>query len=170
MGYIIDCETNTLPDAKGINLEKEGTSGSSNTYKIMVENNTSNKVTITLGVNVGLDYNDLSLPSNGHLFSEYENVPNAPELDDNMIAVRYDGSNWVKAELNNTNNDWYNYDKGEWANAVTVSSSSRSSYLSASAGTVVSMDDIETMWVRNSKICNNKWSGELVYSRCFYVW
>ena len=147
VGYIIDCETNTLPDAKGINLEKEGTSGSSNTYKIMVENNTSNKVTITLGVNVGLDYNDLSLPSNGHLFSEYENVPNAPELDDNMIAVRYDGSNWVKAELNNTNNDWYNYDKGEWANAVTVSSSSRSSYLSASAGTVISMDDIETMWV-----------------------
>ena len=145
VGYIIDCETNTLPEAKGINLEKEGTSGSSNTYKIMVENNTSNKVTITLGVNVGLDYNDLSLPSNGHLFSEYENVPNAPELDDNMIAVRYDGSNWVKADT--STNNWYNYDKQEWANAVTVSEASRSNYLSAPVGSTISMDDIDTMWV-----------------------
>ena len=145
VGYIIDCETNTLPDAKGINLEKEGTSGSSNTYKIIIENNTSNKVTITLGVNVGLDYNDLNLPSNGHLFSEYVNEPNAPELDSNMIAITYDGNNWVKADT--STNNWYNYEEQEWANAVTVSSSSRSSYLSASAGTVISMDDIETMWV-----------------------
>ena len=142
---IIDCETNTLPEAKGINLEKEGTSGSSNTYKIIIENNTSNKVTITLGVNVGLDYNDLNLPSNGHLFSEYVNEPNAPELDSNMIAITYDGNNWVKADT--STNNWYNYEEQEWANAVTVSSSSRSSYLSASAGTVISMDDIETMWV-----------------------
>ena len=71
--------------------------------------------------------------------------PNAPELDSNMIAVRYDGSNWVKAD--SSTNNWYNYDKGEWANAVTVSSSSRSTYLSAEVGTTISMDDIETMWV-----------------------
>ena len=38
--------------------------------------------------------------------------PNAPELDSNMIAVRYDGSNWVKAD--SSTNNWYNYDKGEW--------------------------------------------------------
>ena len=145
VGYIIDCETNTLPEAKGINLEKDGTSGSSNTYKIMVENNSSNKVTITLGVNVGLDYNDLNLPSNGHLFSEYVNEPNAPELDDNMIAVTYDGSNWVKADT--STNNWYNYEEQEWANAVTVSESSRSNYLSTEVGTTISMDNIETMWV-----------------------
>ena len=71
--------------------------------------------------------------------------PNAPELDSNMIAVRYDGSNWVKADT--STNNWYNYDKQEWANAVTVSSSSRSAYLSADVGTTISMDDIETMWV-----------------------
>ena len=77
-----------------------------------------------------------------------ENSPvqvNAPELDSNMIAVRYDGSNWVKAD--SSTNNWYNYDKQEWANAVTVSSSSRSTYLSAPVGTTISMDDIETMWV-----------------------
>ena len=33
--------------------------------------------------------------------------PNAPELDSNMIAVRYDGSNWVKADT--STNNWYNY-------------------------------------------------------------
>ena len=71
--------------------------------------------------------------------------PNAPELDSNMIAVRYDGTNWVKAD--SSTNNWYNYDKQEWANAVTVSSSSRSNYLSAEVGTTISMDDIETMWV-----------------------
>ena len=71
--------------------------------------------------------------------------PNAPVLDDNMIAVRYDGSNWVKAD--SSTNNWYNYDKQEWANAVTVSSGTRSTYLSADVGSVISMDDIETMWV-----------------------
>ena len=71
--------------------------------------------------------------------------PNAPELDSNMIAVRYDGSNWVKAD--SSTNNWYNYDKQEWANAVTVNSSSRSTYLSAPVGLTISMDDIETMWV-----------------------
>ena len=77
-----------------------------------------------------------------------DNAPvqvNEPELDSNMIAVRYDGSNWVKAD--SSTNNWYNYDKGEWANAVTVSSSTRDTYLSAEVGTVVNMDDIETMWV-----------------------
>ena len=84
-----------MPEEKGINLEKVDTVGSSNIYKIMVENNSDNEVTITLGVNVGLDYNDLSLPENGHLFSEYtNNEPNVPELDDNMIAVKYENNNW----------------------------------------------------------------------------
>ena len=71
--------------------------------------------------------------------------PNRPELDSNMIAVRYNGTNWVKAD--SSTNNWYNYDKQEWANAVTVSSSTRDTYLSASVGTVINMDDIETMWV-----------------------
>ena len=146
-GYIIDCETNTLPEFKGVNLEKEGTSGSSNIYKIMVENNSSNEITIELGVNVGLDYNDLELPSDGNLFDEYINTPNAPELDDGMIAVTYNGSNWTKADTSNTNNGWYNYDEQKWANAVTVTSSTRSTYKNANVGTVISMDDIETMWV-----------------------
>ena len=69
---------------------------------------------------------------------------NAPEMDSNMIAVRHDGYNWVKTDKEN---GWYNYGMGIWANAVTVSSDKLSEYQSAGVGTVISMDDIETMWV-----------------------
>ena len=67
-GYKTGDGINIPPEAKGVNLEKSGTSGSSNTYIIKVSNNTSSSKTINLGVEVGLDYNDLTLPSNGHLF------------------------------------------------------------------------------------------------------
>lgn len=69
---------------------------------------------------------------------------NAPEMDSNMIAVKHDGYNWVKTDKDN---GWYNYGRGIWANAVTVSADTRDNYLNAPVGTVVSMDDIETMWV-----------------------
>ena len=69
---------------------------------------------------------------------------NAPEMDSNMIAVRHDGYNWVKTD---SDNGWYNYGMGIWANAVTVKSDKLAEYQSASIGTVVNMDDIETMWV-----------------------
>ena len=64
-----------------------------------------------------------------------------------MIAVTYNGSEWVKADTTNTDSNWYNYDEQKWANVVTVSSTTRESYKNASVGTVISMDDIETMWV-----------------------
>ena len=78
-------------------------------------------------------------------YDRKQNSPNAPELDDGMIAVTYNGSNWVKAD--SSTNYWYNYDSGQWANAVTVNSDTRDSYLSSPVGTEISMDDIETMWV-----------------------
>ncbi len=146
-GYIIDCESIKPPEATGINLEATGTIGSSETYKIIVYNDSNKEQTITLGVSVGLDYNDLSLENDEHLFLEYGQNVNTPELDTNMIAVKYVDNNWVKANTNNTDNDWYNYSEQKWANAVTVSSSTRESYKSASVGTVINMDDIETMWV-----------------------
>ena len=69
---------------------------------------------------------------------------NAPVMDDNMIAVKHDGYNWVKTD---TDNNWYNYDMGIWANAVTVKSDKLAEYQSAAVGTTINMDDIETMWV-----------------------
>ena len=80
-----------------------------------------------------------------------EKKPNAPVLVSNMLPVYYDETTetWKKADLANPNNTykWYNYNNGMWANAVTVTSSSRSKYLNASIGTAISMNDITTMWV-----------------------
>ena len=61
-----------------------------------------------------------------------------------MIAVKHDGYNWVKTDVEN---GWYNYRTGIWANAVTVSSNTRDRYLEAEVGTKIDMADIETMWV-----------------------
>ena len=58
-GYITGEGLNTPPNEIGTNLEASGTAGSSNIYKIRVKNDSSSNVTITLGVEVGLDYNDL---------------------------------------------------------------------------------------------------------------
>ena len=81
---------------------------------------------------------------------------NAPVLASNMIPVYYDEANsvWKKADASNTNktNPWYSYNstgeyKGMWANVVTVTSTNRQTYLNATPGTTISMDDITTMWV-----------------------
>ena len=81
--------------------------------------------------------------------TEYKNEPNAPVLDDAMIPVYYDETTetWKKADSSNTNNNWYNYDSKKWANSVTVSSTNRSTYKSASVGTEIPMDDILTLQV-----------------------
>ena len=78
-GYKTGEGINTPMEEVGSNLTASGSSGSSNIYKIRVSNNSSSSVTITLGVSVGLDYNDLSLPSNGHLFEEVKE-PSAGEI------------------------------------------------------------------------------------------
>ena len=81
---------------------------------------------------------------------------NAPVLASNMIPVYYDETNsvWKKADASNTNktNLWYSYEssgeyKGRWANAVTVTGTNRQTYLNATPGTIIPMDDINTMWV-----------------------
>ena len=81
---------------------------------------------------------------------------NKPVLASNMIPVYYDEANsvWKKADKNNSQKDyrWYSYSstgeyKGMWANAVTVKEANRQTYLNATPGTTISMDDITTMWV-----------------------
>ena len=81
---------------------------------------------------------------------------NKPILASNMIPVYYDEINdvWKKADKDNSQKDyrWYSYEssgeyKGMWANAVTVKEANRQTYLNATPGTTISMDDITTMWV-----------------------
>ena len=68
-----------------------------------------------------------------------------------MIPVYYDDANrvWKKASTTkgDTSNKWYDYDNKMWANAVTVTSTNRDTYLNANVGTTIPMDDINTMWV-----------------------
>ena len=70
IGYIVEEGMNIPPFEVGTTLEKVDSIGSSNTYIVRVINNSGSPVEFTLGVSVGLDYNDLSLPSNGHLLEE----------------------------------------------------------------------------------------------------
>ena len=82
---------------------------------------------------------------------------NAPVLDEGMIPVYYDETSetWKKADVNNENSNykWYDYNNKMWANSVTVSSTNRSTYKSASVGTAIPMDDILTMevWIPRYK-------------------
>ena len=70
-GYIVEEGTDTPPGEKGEVFSKAGSNGDKKVYKIKVVNSTGSSININLGVQIGLDYNDLSLPSNGHLFDEY---------------------------------------------------------------------------------------------------
>ena len=71
LGYVNKKGYNVTPNKEGINLEKINSSGSSNTYLIRISNYTSSSFSIELVVEVGLDYNDLTIPSEGKLFTEY---------------------------------------------------------------------------------------------------
>ena len=71
------------------------------------------------------------------------------EKDESMIAIMYNGSAWVKADESNQNATykWYDYDAYKWANAVSVTASSRASYQSAAVGTTVNEADILAYYV-----------------------
>ena len=111
-----------------------------------IEGHGTNKYSLNLWITDEVDGNYSGQVFSGKLRVEVsqEKGPNAPELDGGMIAVKYENNNWIKTD---SGHGWYDYDNGEWANAVTVSSTTRDTYLSADVGTVISMDDIETMWV-----------------------
>ena len=127
------------------------TSIKSNSSRVLdsgtIEGDSTNKYNLKLWITDEVDGNYSGQVFSGKLrveVSQERVKPNEPKLDNNMIAVTYNGTNWVKTDKDN---NWYNYDELKWPNAVTVSSATRDTYLNASNGTVINMDDIETMWV-----------------------
>ena len=92
IGYIEKEGVNTPPSSTGINLEKVDTTGSSNTYIVRVANTTGSEISIELGISVGLDYNDLELPSNGHLLRKITSTGTVAEVieDDIMNRLNYE--------------------------------------------------------------------------------
>ena len=105
--------------------------------------NNSKTYTLLIWLDENADNNDMNKEYNGNIYAEAVETnapiePNAPVLAEGMIPITYDGTNWVKADTNNTNNNWYDYGNQKWANAVMVTSSKRDTYMNAGVGTIVS--------------------------------
>ncbi|MCI6001883.1 MAG: hypothetical protein MRZ37_01870 [Tenericutes bacterium] len=114
--------------------------------------NNSKTYTLLIWLDENADNSDMNKEYNGNIYAEAVETnapiePNAPVLAEGMIPITYDGTNWVKADTNNTNNNWYNYDNKMWANAVMVSSATRNTYMTADIGTPVQEADILAYYV-----------------------
>ena len=74
---------------------------------------------------------------------------NTPDLVQSLIPVVYYNNKWVKADSENSDETykWYDYNNKLWANAVLVTSTNRSTYQSASAGTTITESDILAYYV-----------------------
>ena len=83
----------------------------------------------------------------GNVYNEEAGV-NVPKLTEGMIPVYYDENtkSWKKADKNNENNQWYDYDAKKWANIVTVSDEN-AALREAEVGTEIPVEDITTFFV-----------------------
>jgi len=64
---------------------------------------------------------------------------NQPDLLANMIPIRYDGTNWIYADIKEK---WYDYDNKEWANAVVLNSG-----VTKTVGDIITEDEIALWYV-----------------------
>ena len=159
-------ENNKIKDSKIIyaNTFAYNEQEQTHTYRIRIwlkENVDMSKYTKVVetetGTNVSLEQKTYKFKINVNTIENLDTSgANKPVLASNMIPVYYDETNdvWKKADVSNLdkNNPWYSYNstgeyKGMWANAVTVKDTNRQTYLNATPGTTISMDDITTMWV-----------------------
>ena len=133
--------------------------GASVTTSITVNNKTSSSVTVTFLLQESkeqyFDKEDGTSYVNVSMNFDHSGA-NVPVFPSNMIPVYYvpaasatEEGVWKKADVNNSNSSyiWYDYDNFMWANAVTVTDTNRSTYLSAAAGTEIPIDDINAFFV-----------------------
>ena len=92
-------------------------------------------------------YENIYCLSKSNLIKEDPSGANRPVLAEGMIPITYDGTNWVKADIYGTYNNWYDYGNQKWANAVMVTSAKRETYMNADVGTVVPEADILAYFV-----------------------
>ncbi len=109
-----------------------------------------NGKSFSVRVNVYAQNGELLEPGEPAIYKD-ESGANSPDLVEGLIPVYYRNGEWRKADLYK---DWYDYDIQEWANAVTigldadgVNTTTRKKYQDAEPGTVIDMNDINTMWV-----------------------
>lgn len=99
------------------------------------------------GINITIPYNNIEVTIDIPPCFNYQNAPTSPELPDGMIPIKFDGEVIKKADINNQDNDWYNYYEGKWANAVMVNSETRTNYMNATAGTTITSSNILAYYV-----------------------
>ena len=75
------------------------------------------EIPLTSIVEVKYEQDRFSYNLNNECVEKIESIPNPPELLTNMIPIKYNGSNWVYADINER---WYDYGNKEWANAVVL--------------------------------------------------
>jgi len=93
-----------------------------------------------------------------HVYNLDTSGANAPELTDNLVPVMYNGTTWVTADKENTNEtyQWYDYDAKKWANAVLLTQTKRNSLTK----------DSEGIYTPGQTIGDSESAGVLA----FYVW
>ena len=83
IGYTDASGFNTPPAATGTTLNAKGSTGSSVIYQVVLKNTTTSSQTVTFGAQMGLSYNNLNLPSNGHVVPKY----NFDTLLERLVAI-----------------------------------------------------------------------------------
>ncbi len=164
LGYTIYIAENPLQDnetripSANIRYEivKDGSSANINnltgTESVALIDTIAAGVTKTFELRIWIDYDTTTLEATdvfrGRLkIVATQGLPSLaagePQLIGDMIPVTWSGAEWVKANPLT----WYNYDEQEWANAVTVTETNRETYVNASPGTAIPMNDINGMFV-----------------------
>ena len=126
IGYIEKNEFNIPPTETGINLEKVDTTGSSNTYIVRVANTTGSEISIELGVSVGLDYNDLELPENGHLLRKITSIGTVAEVIEDDIMNRLNSEDSEQTFVTGSNPYNYIWYSGKLWRVVSIDTSDNS--------------------------------------------
>lgn len=154
--------------------------------KIVITNISDTDITFQFGIKYGFENGgSLVLDENEYWFEE-QIIANAPNLDnDNLIPVYYDDTVtasdgslgvWKKADSNNSNNSWYDYDNKKWANAIMISDNNkRVTYQSAEEGTIITDSDISAFLVWIPRFKYRVWNitrqggGENTYAYSAYT-
>ena len=137
-------------DTKGIIKASE------NKELLVTINNTLDE-DVTLEFIVKVSNKEIDNDINTSFINEIESFDhsnaNKPEISNlKLIPVIYEKTSdtegyWIKADINNKDSLWYDYDNGIWANAVLLNDSNYKKYQSKKIGTEIEIGDIEGFYV-----------------------
>ncbi len=98
---------------------------------------TGEEISLDSKVEVKVENDSYTYNMNNECVEDIYVPPNKPELLDNMVPIKYNGTNWVVAS---ESDKWYDYDAKEWANAVVLNTTKK-------VGDTVSESEIDLWYV-----------------------